>query len=34
MQKSTIKGFGVVDDEVLDYILKPHVSRNKEFNNI
>lgn len=30
--QSTIKGFGEVDDEVLDYLLKPNVPGNKGFN--
>ena len=31
---STIKGFDVVEDEVLDQFLKPNVPRNKGFNNL
>ena len=31
---STIRGFGIVYDEVLDQILKPNIPRNKAFNNL
>ena len=31
---STIKRFGIVDDEMLDQILQPNIPRNKGFNNL